>query len=65
MGGSYQWPSLEHVVQFRLKVRNVIRKVIEDTPLELPVTQESKWVSIYQDLAYMSNGNPMFLASIF
>lgn len=60
MGGSYQWPSLENVVQFRLKVRNVIRKVIEDTPLELPVTQESKWVSIYQDLAYMSNGNPMF-----
>ncbi|XP_789318.3 ergothioneine biosynthesis protein 1 isoform X2 [Strongylocentrotus purpuratus] len=47
MGGSYQWPSLENVVQFRLKVRNVIRKVIEDTPLELPVTQESKWWALF------------------
>nr|AMM72581.1 5-histidylcysteine sulfoxide synthase [Paracentrotus lividus] len=47
MGGSYQWPSLKDVVQFRLKVRNVIRKVIEDTPLELPVTQESKWWAMF------------------
>nr|XP_054765384.1 uncharacterized protein LOC129272180 [Lytechinus pictus] len=47
MGGSYQWPSLEDVVQFRLKVRNVIRKIIEATPLELPVTQDSKWWGLF------------------
>ena len=39
------WPPVEEVVEYRRKVRNVVRKVIADTPLELPVTMNSQWVS--------------------
>ncbi|KAJ8306303.1 hypothetical protein KUTeg_016848 [Tegillarca granosa] len=45
MGGSYNWPSLDEVVEYRRKVRSLILKVIQDTPLELPITMESPWVS--------------------
>ena len=45
MGGSYEWPSVDEVVEYRKKVRAMILKVIEDTPLELPITMESPWVS--------------------
>ncbi|XP_033738496.1 ergothioneine biosynthesis protein 1-like [Pecten maximus] len=41
MGGSYQWPSLDKVVEYRRTVRNVILKMIQDTPLELPITMDS------------------------
>lgn len=44
MGGSYKWPPMSKVVEYRRAVRNLILKVIEDTPLELPVTMESPWV---------------------
>ncbi|XP_071483049.1 uncharacterized protein [Diadema antillarum] len=47
MGGSFQWPSLKDVVEFRLQARNVIRKVIEATPLDLPVTQDSPWWAVF------------------
>ncbi len=44
MGGSYRWPSVEDVKDFRLKVRELINKVIDRTPLELPVNWNSPWV---------------------
>lgn len=44
MGGSYQWPSVEETVQYRREVRQIILDIIDETPLELPVTMESKWV---------------------
>lgn len=44
MGGNYRWPSVEDVREFRLKVRELINKVIDRTPLELPVTWNSPWV---------------------
>lgn len=45
MGGSYKWPSVDEVVEYRCNVRNIILKVIADTPLQLPVTMDSPWVS--------------------
>ena len=44
MGGSFVWPSVSEVAEYRKKVRQAILDVIKNTPLELPVTQESKWV---------------------
>ena len=45
MGGKFQWPSLADVVEFRRKVKNVVLEVIDRTPLTLPITQDSPWVS--------------------
>jgi hypothetical protein len=47
MGGSYKWPGVEDVVEYRRNVRNIILKLIADTPLQLPITMESPWVRLY------------------
>ena len=44
MGGSFVWPKVWEVAQYRQKVRQAVLDVIEDTQLELPITQESRWV---------------------
>ena len=44
MGGSYQWPSLAEVLEYRRQVREMVIDVIENAPLEFPITQESPWV---------------------
>ena len=44
MGGSYQWPSLAEVLEYRRQVREVVINVIETAPLEFPITEESPWV---------------------
>lgn len=43
MGGSFRWPSLADVISYRRKVREVILRVIEDTPLQLPINMDSPW----------------------
>ena len=45
MGGSFQWPNVHDVLSYRDKVRGVIDDVIDNTPLQLPVTHDSPWVS--------------------
>ena len=45
MGGKFRWPSVKEVAEYRLKVRNFLIQVIDRTPLQLPVTPESPWVS--------------------
>ena len=47
MGGSYQWPSLAEVLEYRRQVREVVIDVIENAPLEFPITQQSPWVNHY------------------
>ncbi|XP_019645512.1 PREDICTED: ergothioneine biosynthesis protein 1-like [Branchiostoma belcheri] len=46
MGGSFQWPPLAEAVEFRRLVRNRVRQLIEDTPLQLPITQDSPWWAV-------------------
>lgn len=43
MGGAFEWPPLADVVEYRRNVRNVVINLIRDTPLQLPITMESKW----------------------
>ena len=45
MGGSFVWPKVSEVAEYRKKARQAMLDVIENTPLKLPVTQESPWVS--------------------
>lgn len=47
MGGNYKWPTVEETKEFRAKVRNLIYKVIDRTPLELPVTWDSPWWALF------------------
>ena len=49
MGGSFVWPKVSAVAEYRKKARQAMLDIIENTPLELPVTQESKWVSHARD----------------
>lgn len=43
MGGAFKWPPLGDVVEYRRNVRNVVTNIIKDTPLQLPITMESRW----------------------
>lgn len=52
MGGSYQWPAISDVVEYRRIVRNLILKVIEDTPLELPITMDSPWWALMMGMEH-------------
>lgn len=47
MGGGFVWPKVSVVAEYRKKVRQSMLDVIENTPLELPVTQESKWWAVF------------------
>ena len=46
MGGEYQWPAIPEVVKYRQIVRDLILNIIDETPLELPVTMDSPWVCV-------------------
>lgn len=43
MGGSYRWPSVDDTVEYRRRVRRAILDIIDNTPLQLPITMEDKW----------------------
>ena len=47
MGGSYKWPALDELIRYRNQVRDMVLDCIERFPFDLPVTQESPWVSHY------------------
>lgn len=38
MGGNYNWPEVETVKEYRKKVRDFIRSLIDRTEIKLPVT---------------------------
>ncbi|XP_078074416.1 uncharacterized protein LOC144497273 isoform X1 [Mustelus asterias] len=52
MGGSFNWPSLSESIEYRRKVRVIVHKVIQETPLELPITVDSPWWAIFMGLEH-------------
>lgn len=44
MGGKFVWPRVADVHDYRRRVRQLILQLIDDTPLQLPVTPENPWV---------------------
>ena len=45
MGGAFKWPAICDVLEYRVQVRKLVIDVIENAPLQLPITQEHPWVS--------------------
>ena len=45
MGGAFKWPTIRDVLEYRAQVREMVIDVIENAPLQLPITQEHPWVS--------------------
>ncbi|KAI0220610.1 hypothetical protein LSAT2_027896 [Lamellibrachia satsuma] len=52
MGGKYKWPQLDDVVEYRRRVRQLILQLIDKTPLELPVTMDSPWWSVFMGIEH-------------
>jgi 5-histidylcysteine sulfoxide synthase len=52
MGGSYQWPSLADIMEYRKEVYHFVMKVMESTSLTLPVTPQSPWWSIIMGIEH-------------
>ncbi|CAI9726561.1 Hypothetical predicted protein [Octopus vulgaris] len=46
------WPEVADVVAYRRQVKNAILQMINDTPLELPITMESKWWALLMGMAH-------------
>lgn len=46
MGGSFKWPPLSEVLEYRRQVRELVISIIETAPLELPITQDHPWVCL-------------------
>lgn len=47
MGGSFKWPSVQDVLQYRGKVRQMVLDLISSVPLKLPISQDDPVVSAY------------------
>ena len=47
MGGKFEWPPMKDVVDYRRNVRQMILKIIDETPLSLPITRDSPWVCTF------------------
>ena len=45
MGGTYQWPRLSEVMQYRKSVRQLVTDLISSAPFSLPITMDCPWVS--------------------
>uniref|UniRef100_UPI00398E67F0 uncharacterized protein isoform X2 n=1 Tax=Pristiophorus japonicus TaxID=55135 RepID=UPI00398E67F0 len=52
LGGSFKWPKLLEGIEYRRKVRDIVRKVIQETPLDLPVTADSPWWALFMGLEH-------------
>lgn len=48
----YDWPEVETVRQYRKTVRDLVDKLISDTPLALPITWESPWWTILMGIEH-------------
>ena len=46
MGGTFQWPGLKEVMEYRETVRELVCDVISSSPLSLPVSMDNPWVRV-------------------
>lgn len=44
MGGSFQWPSVGDVLEYRQQVRQTILQLLDTVEIQLPITQDSPLV---------------------
>ena len=46
MGGALEWPTVVEVMEYRKQVRQIILDLIDNAPLDLPVTPDHQWVRV-------------------
>ncbi|XP_052775577.1 uncharacterized protein LOC128213634 [Mya arenaria] len=52
MGGLYKWPELSATVEYRRQVRATVLRIIEETPLQLPITMTSPWWALLMGMEH-------------
>lgn len=52
LGGAFKWPSLEEVMKYRKQVSEVVLDVIDNAPLQLPVTMEHPWWALFMGIEH-------------
>ncbi len=62
MGGTFKWPTVEEVVKYRTKVKDVVIEVIETAPLHLPIHHDHPWVNIYTPCTIQLQSNKLSFA---
>lgn len=55
MGGTFAWPAVAEVMKYRKQVFEIVLDVIDNAPLELPVTQEHPWVGRHNNMQHVQN----------
>ena len=61
MGGAYQWPGLNEVMEYRKTVRQLVCDLISSSSLSLPVSMDNPWVSSQDLVPCDSPVHAMFL----
>ncbi|XP_074653957.1 uncharacterized protein LOC141908054 [Tubulanus polymorphus] len=51
-GGNFVWPTPTEVSEYRRKVKEVILKCIEETPLSLPIDEDSPWWAVMMGISH-------------
>ncbi|WAR15417.1 hypothetical protein MAR_005522 [Mya arenaria] len=52
MGGLYKWPEVGATVEYRRQVRAAVLRIIDDTPLKLPITMASPWWALLMGMEH-------------
>ncbi|XP_031562421.1 ergothioneine biosynthesis protein 1-like isoform X2 [Actinia tenebrosa] len=52
MGGKFVWPSVSEVQKYRDDVKKTILKLIDTKPMDVPVTQDSPWWSLFMGMEH-------------
>ncbi|XP_031552962.1 ergothioneine biosynthesis protein 1-like [Actinia tenebrosa] len=52
MGGKLIWPSVREVQKYRDDVKKTILKLIDTKPMDVPVTQDSPWWSLFMGIEH-------------
>eukprot|EP00731_Ephydatia_muelleri_P028966 Em0020g610a len=52
LGGAYKWPALKDVLDYRKQVYELLINLINSASLEMPITMESKWWSLFMGIEH-------------
>eukprot|EP00731_Ephydatia_muelleri_P028971 Em0020g615a len=52
LGGTYKWPALKDVLDYRKQVYELLINLINSASLEMPITMESQWWSLFMGIEH-------------
>ena len=65
LGGAFQWPPVSEVMEYRKQVFDTVLDVIENAPLDLPVTLDHPWVRSNRRPCHMMNLHYLLFVVVF